>query len=488
VKVLFFYIDTQIDAGYTTGLGIASISGYLKAHGVSTELVYFRNDLDLAYAMEKLEVTSPDIVGYYSVSVSWRTVRLLAREVRMRRPTVFQVYGGIHTTLVPESLLEIADLDALCVGYGEEPMLELAERLDSNLGIADISGLWVKARGPGAEAARNPAHFARRNPDELLRFDHDLFLNELQRFPNFRRDRQPLEIIFNRSCPFQCTFCCNHRLKEIYGNRRFVPSPQASIRSLVDSLARTGLRSVAIHDDILTGSKRWFREFSDLYSQEVGLPFVCNVRADCLSEDDVLRLKKMGASAVWIGVESGNDYIRNTVMQKRLEADAILQAVGWLHDSKIAVRIQNIIGVPEETPERFLDTIRLNAQCAPAFHALSVFYPYPNTLLHDVCVRENLISTDDYGQVVERRQAVVRLPGFSARQVHFYFVNFRRLIAYQRRRFRHPILFFLPLCPQTSGLIAAIVAAFEGAKGSPLVRAARRIWQALTLRSLSTPL
>ena len=160
-------------------------------------------------------------------------------------------------------------------------------------------------------------------------------------------------------------------------------------------------------------------------------------------------LKSANIDRVFLGLESGNDYIRNTIMKKAIAKEQIIKAVELLHGYDICLHLQNIIGVPHETPKKFIDTIKLNAESWPAFSEFGVFYPYPKTELHDMCVRENLISKN-YDDVIERNYPVLDLPYFPKSKIMFYFHNFRHLIRYQYLRKLNPYIFFIPLTERTT--------------------------------------
>ena len=61
------------------------------------------------------------------------------------------IWGGSGPTLEPEWALQHADM--VCVGEGEELIVELAERLDAGADYSDLQGLWLKRDG---EIIRNP--------------------------------------------------------------------------------------------------------------------------------------------------------------------------------------------------------------------------------------------------------------------------------------------------------------------------------------------
>lgn len=424
-------MDTQTSAGYSTGLGIASISGYLKQHGIQTDLIYYKNQNDLEYAIQKTRTIDPDIIGFYSTSIGWPVIQAVSEKMRIICPDAKQVYGGIHATLNPEIIFHTSALDALCVGYGEEPMLEICRKTASHLPWTGIPGIWLRSSPEAQRLGSPPPSFPESHPDNFLYFDHTLFLEELSKYKDFNRDSYQLEIIFNRGCPFHCTFCCNHQLNKIYKNKTFLPSPEASIAALKRAIAETGLNRVEIHDDILTLNKKWFRPFISLYRAQINLPFICNLRVNTFDEEDLRLLKDANLATAWIGIESGNDYIRNTIMKKGISQNAIYRSFELLHKYEIPVVTQNIIGVPHETPDMFLDTVRLNAEIKPAASFLSVFYPYPSTELYHMCVAENLIGTSNEN-FIERQAAILNSPDFAPEEIQIYFNNFNALIKYQQ--------------------------------------------------------
>ncbi len=187
VKVLFYYIDSQSSSGYSTGLGIASISGYLKRYGVQTALVYFKTQADFQYAINKTRDFSPNIIGFYSTATGWPVVNMLSEELRRLFPGVFQIYGGIHATLNPDISQSTQSLDALCVGYGEMPMLQLCRHIAQGLPFDGIPGLSVRKHHGRSIITETEPYFPQSDHDQFMYFDHNLFLEELSRYNDFNR-------------------------------------------------------------------------------------------------------------------------------------------------------------------------------------------------------------------------------------------------------------------------------------------------------------
>ena len=458
MNILFFYIDNRASSGFSASLGLVSIAGYLNQRQVDTDLVYFKSDADISYALEKIQATQPRIIGFYSTSTHFKTVQHLSTLIKNRFEDIYQVFGGVHTILVPEVLEDMSEMDAVCVGYGEKPLFELTQRLECGEDPAGISGLWVKSKHT-KKITRTSPFFPKDNPDDYLYFNYDMFLREFERFPDYDPKTQMLEVIFNRSCPFLCTFCCASKIEEVYGKAKFRPSVKASIALLERGMTTTGFKTVAIHDDIFNIRKKWFRPFMEDYAKKIRLPFICNLRIGTFDEEDIRALKKANIQTAWVGIESGNNDIRQRVMKKNISEKTIVEALELLHKYDINVSAQNLVGLPFETPEKFMDTIRLNAIVKPNYAMLSIFHPYPKTEMYDICVEQGWYNPDTEEDVVERTESVLDMPDFTKDQINFYFRHFSSLVTYQRWRFRFPKLFFVPLTTSTSQVIGPVLTA-----------------------------
>ncbi len=74
----------------------------------------------------------------------------------------------------------------------------------------------------------------------------------------------------------------------------------------------------AFHDDVFTFNKRWFLRFAELYTKELRLPYACNVRVGTFDGPIMEALVESNCKVVITGIESGNDYIRNKVANRKL--------------------------------------------------------------------------------------------------------------------------------------------------------------------------
>jgi radical SAM superfamily enzyme YgiQ (UPF0313 family) len=82
-----------------------------------------------------------------------------------------------------------------------------------------------------------------------------------------------------------------------------------------------------------------------------------------------------------------------------------------------------LVGLPGETWEEFQETVQCTRDCDPDFYYHSIFTPYPGTVLYDKCQEMNLLE-QGLDMTLERRRAVLDLPGFSRRQIRREYLLF----------------------------------------------------------------
>jgi radical SAM superfamily enzyme YgiQ (UPF0313 family) len=161
------------------------------------------------------------------------------------------------------------------------------------------------------------------------------------------------------------------------------------------------LEFVVFVDDTFVLSNEWLAEFAQEYPREIGLPFFCNTRANLVTEEQVRLLGEAGCHSVSMGIETGNDRIRNELLKRRMSREQILEASRLIREGGLHLTTTNMIGLPTSTLEDDLQTLELNVQARPSYAHVFIFQPYPRTELGEF-TREHgwMVGTfDDIGEV-----------------------------------------------------------------------------------------
>ena len=265
-----------------------------------------------------------------------------------------------------------------------------------------------------------------RRLDALPMPDHDFYRS--QDIP--RKATGVVEFMFSRGCPFDCSYCCNHALKRLCPKQRYLrySSVEKAIVQLATVSKKYNIHYIIIHDDTLSLNRKWFYDFCHEYKDKIGIPFLCNIRPGTCTKDMFRILKEANCDAVGIGLESGNPFIREKVLDRKMKNGVILETFRLAHAMGMKTLSFLMIGIPYETPETIVDTIRLTAQLGdPNIPWKYIFHPYPHTKLFDHCQEKGWIGGTSPG-FQERLRSTLRLPTISTKDIQTYYNNFRILI------------------------------------------------------------
>lgn len=390
MRVLF--IAQQIDY---EPQGIMSLSSSLKAAGHEVELAVgaYRDVLPMARAFR------PGILAYSVITGSQRyylemNLKLKAA-LQAEGLKVFSVFGGPHPTFFPE-MIEEEGVDGICIGEGEEAFVELADALVNGFHPAILN--WhFKLEG---EIIHNPVRPYIHDLDSLPLPDRALIYSR-DRTSNRSKIKH---FIAGRGCPYNCTYCFNHALSEIYRGKgkRF---RQRSVDNVLEEVSwvkeRYPLEFVVFVDDTFVLNLEWLEEFAEKYPRRIGLPFFCNTRPNLVTSEQVRLLKKAGCHSVSMGFEAGPDRLRNELLRRNISREQIVEAARLLREGGIHFTSTNMLGLPTSTLEDDFETLELNIECRPAYAHAFIFQPYPRTQLGEF-TREHgwMVGTfDDLGEV-----------------------------------------------------------------------------------------
>src|SRR4030043_1245067 len=149
MKVLFVYPDINVKGGALSyHFGIGSLSAILKKAGHEAALQYLYGSYDIKALLEKIEQFEPGILAITAVSFQYKYIKKMLAEIKsIHGSKIFTICGGPHISLAPWELGKTEGLDAICIGEGEYPLLELADKLQTDDDITCIENIWVKKDG-----------------------------------------------------------------------------------------------------------------------------------------------------------------------------------------------------------------------------------------------------------------------------------------------------------------------------------------------------
>ena len=331
MRVLFLYRNAE-------WLGVEYLSSVLKAAGHETDLLFDPGAGDIEYKlpfMERLfpvkqEMVKriiqfrPDLVAFSCVTNMWAWTKSLAEQIKNSLDVPI-IVGGIHPTLMPDAVLADEHIDMICIGEGEEALLELVNSMESGRIDTYIRNIWFKE---GESIKRNPVRPLMQNLDELPYPDKELFYK-------YGCFHNRLYTMTSRGCPFNCTYCYNHAYRKTVHHGEGPYVRRRSIESVIGELMlfkqKYPIKEVYFYDDIFTLNRKWLDAFCYDYKREIGLPFKCLIRPGTISSEMAFKLKDAGLKYSDVGLESGNEGLRRKLLRRNMPDGLIFETAQILH-------------------------------------------------------------------------------------------------------------------------------------------------------------
>jgi anaerobic magnesium-protoporphyrin IX monomethyl ester cyclase len=401
VRVLFVEVDTE-RSWAVAAIGPGFLGAYLRAHG--HEVGFHRAAADVATdeVVDRILAAGPELVGVSMTTRQWLRGREIVAALRQRSP-VPVIAGGLHATFAPEAVLAEPGFDHVCLGEGEQALLELVDALAAGRSPAGIANIW--SRGGPRPALRPPFE-----PMDALPF---LARDLLDEPPGV------VHMTTQRGCPFPCTYCGARMYTQLYdaggadyGRRRSHASVLAELLGLRDA---GKLAYVIFLDDTFTIHHPWVREFCRAYGAEVHAPFSLH------------ELAAAGCSQITYGVESGSERVRREIMRRPVTNQRFREVFRWTREAGIAVIANYMLGVPGETRDDLAQTLALAEELVVLDFGYFVFYPYPGTHLFQVCRDRGYLPADWLHRPANHRESILSLPDLGPADIAEFYQRFTEL-------------------------------------------------------------
>lgn len=352
----------------------------------------------------------PDLVCLSVLEPTYALGSLMLEIVKQERPDVLSLVGGVFPTAAPDLLMQNRDIDIVCVGEGEEPLLELATCLKNGTDYRTVKNLWIKDNGM---IIRNPIrHVVDLNALPIP--DYSIFDDRRFYRPMAGKVYRAVPIETNRGCPYGCTFCNSPATLKMYREQNagafFRKKSMQNIEAELQYLTQKWQAEYVyfLSDTFLAMNDEEFDTFIELY-RKINLPFWMQTRPETLTQERAHRLKEVGCHRVSMGLEHGNEQFRRHMLMKPYKNEQMINAANYLHNAGIPLSVNNIIGFPDETRELIFDTIELNRQLPFDTTNAYAFTPFRGTHLYGYCLEKGYVTAEDLAGCLTK-ETIVKMP------------------------------------------------------------------------------
>ncbi|GHU82991.1 hypothetical protein FACS189468_7750 [Spirochaetia bacterium] len=401
-SILFIYLSMG-KGKYKPGipLSLLYLSGAIRETCRNIQIFDYNVSGNGDETLDKLlSEINPRIIGINCLfSDNFPSVRRIAGRIKENFPEIKIVIGGIHPTLYAREIMDnCPSIDAIVLGEGDTTFPLLVEYYLTENG----GGLLEKLDGVAVRVSDKIMYKEKtryiHNLDDINRPGYEYFNLSQYRVDttlmfnpkNILINEVPMPLLTSRSCPNRCYFCA---MRLVMGNSFRMHSAQRVFNEIKYLYDKFGINYFEIADDNFAFNRQRALDICNLIIKNklnIYLHFFAGLMIRTLDDEVINALCSAGGIRFSLAVESGSDYIRNTILKKNCSKQKIVDTVNAFKKYNVLVNAFFIIGFPEETEETLNETAELIDALNTDSIALNKLLPIPGTALFTQCLRDNL--------------------------------------------------------------------------------------------------
>lgn len=355
--------------------------------------------LSLQQSVDRVKEINPRLVVFVvygqnpnSGTTSMIGALALANELKAQHQNYTTCFVGSHTSALPMEVLAYNSVDIVLLNEG---VYALHNLLKSNLesDLEHIKGIGYKKRGPAnfqIPTLNSPQSIVpqdRMDIDmpgyawDLLPYKEkplDLYRAHFWHAEFSHEKRTPFAAIYTSlGCNFGCNFCMinivnrednSDGVDASHSRGMRFWSPEWVAREM-QKLAKMGVKTLRISDEMFFLNRKYYEPIlQNAVDEQFGFNMWTYSRIDTVRRDYLDLFKKAGVNWLALGVEAGNQVVRQEVSKGSFKEVNIREVCKTINDADINIISNFIFGFPEDTMETMQQTldlaVELNAEMA----------------------------------------------------------------------------------------------------------------------------
>ena len=302
----------------------------------------------------------------------------LAKSIKMDNIDTKICFIGSHVSALPDEVLKNKNIDFVFINEGVYGLMSL---LKTNLkdNLDDCFGLGYKKDGVNLFSKKIKIVTSELMDNVLPGYAWELLPFKKNTLDMYRShywhtffkdiDRTPFASIYTSlGCMFSCNFCMinivNRNSMEKnsdasnYRGMRFW-SPEHILNQL-DILHNLGVKTLRIADEMFFLNKKYYTPIlKGIIERNYNFNLWAYARVDTVREDQLELFKKAGVNWLALGIESGNQEIRQSIDKGRFRDVNVREIVKLIRKYDINVLGNYIFGFPDDNLKSLEDTLNL---------------------------------------------------------------------------------------------------------------------------------
>lgn len=360
-------------------------------------------------ALQRMVDAETVLIGFSVMSGSPLRYALEAsRFCKTKFPDLPVVWGGIHVTILPQTLAGESSIDFGIAGLGSKPLYALVQWLKNPAGSpATVPNLIWRDNG---RFRQNPVLDVADYPplSELSFVGLDW-----SRYTRFNYRERVYSLFTSFGCPHQCKFCFAPIFwRSIKGPKWFPYDPGAVVDHLTQIVEKYQIGYVSMLDEnFFLDLARAKYIFKELLRRNIRVAWgIRGARVDDLDRADeefLALMSEAGVRQIMIGAESGSPRVL-TAMKKGITVEQTIRVNKKLSRfSNLNPSYNFLSGLPGETVEDLYLSVDLILRLMKdnpnaSFSGVNQLIPFPGSALYDLCVKngyEPPTTLDGWAQI-----------------------------------------------------------------------------------------
>lgn len=319
-------------------------------------------------------------IGFTVMSSQVKPALTLAKKIKTEK-NIPILFGGVHSTLMPESLLKTGLVDFCNINEGDKTVIALAKHLKGEIPLEQVPNIATLKDGKLAKTAEaEPTPFI-----ELpKRIEVSLYKEDIDEYAKY-----PFPLLTGLGCNYKCAFCINTIVKRKYRAK----SAKAIYDEIKGLYKEYKITQFVFQDEHFFYDKARFFDLLYLIENDKEIykkitwettARATDIREDYLNVNLLKRIKRAGCKGLGVGGESGNKRVLRE-LRKGITPEDMRRAAKYCNEARININFSFVMLWPSETALEMLETARIINELLEIGEYVAVPYfqtyrPYPGSI------------------------------------------------------------------------------------------------------------
>ncbi len=363
-KDLHSYRINNKKMGVWPPLGLLYLVSALENKSISCQFIdAFVQGFSLRRTLKEIKKFSPKVVAISVTTLQIRAAVQLGEAIKERFKNIKIIVGGPHISIDQGFVHEFSCFDVGMTGEAEITFPKVIEKILKGKAVPKI----VNSQLPlDLDRLPLPAR------------------NKIKISDYFEVESPMATIITSRGCPYKCLFCSRVAISDKVRFR----NPELIVDE-IESL-KPDYQNITFLDDTFTLNRNHTLSLCrEMIKRDLKMRWTCNTRANLLDEELVKAMKDAGCDLILIGVESGDEKLRNETIHKKIKDKDVNKAVRICKKAGVTIGGYFMLGFPKETEGQIEKTVNYPGKFGLDIMSIHATTVYPGSELFETAQKEN---------------------------------------------------------------------------------------------------